>query len=158
MHSPIRVAWFTASAARQLRREVGMFDGVEIGGGLYGRRQGNSLIIEHVGDLGDRVPRSRAATEIDISHCEALARAYDSEWKGFWHVHPEGGGPSPVDLATAGSYINRQTSEWLTVIVLPDEEHDFSGSYTRSPRVSSYVTQRDAGGQIVHRPLSGGVL
>ncbi len=115
-------------------------------------------MVEHVGGVSDRVPRDRGYCTIDIPACEQLARSCDLDWLGFWHLHPEGGGPSQVDLRTAASYINSWTSAWLTVIVVPDEEHDFSGSYSRSPGVIQYVTERDTAGQIVHHPVAGGVL
>jgi proteasome lid subunit RPN8/RPN11 len=156
--APIVVAWFTARAARHLKDEVSQFDGHERAGGLFGRRVGNALVVEAVGHPSATVESSRTSTAIDIAQCEALERAFNFEWVGTWHTHPTCTGPSDLDLRSAASHLNGGTGSWLTVIVVPDEEEGFSGSYSRSPGVISYVTSRGADRQVVHRKVGGGAF
>lgn len=43
------------------------------------------------------------------------------EFLGTWHSHPEGGGPSPIDHATARKFAQlRQTGPFVMLIALPD--------------------------------------
>lgn len=78
-------------------------DGLETGGILLGRDEGDQLVVFHSGGPGPQAVRQPARFLRDLAYARTVAEsAWDldrSQWIGEWHTHPNGDvHPSPTDL------------------------------------------------------------
>ena len=84
-----------ADAVRaDIRRELASWDGRETGGALVGRQDGNAIVIEHAGGLGNSVETDRAATWLrsPVTRYFDLALSFGLDLVGQWHTHSAAGG------------------------------------------------------------------
>jgi hypothetical protein len=97
---------------------LGEFDGLEIGGGLFGHVDGDTIVVEHVSKQAPGRDRTTSHTEISLSGCMEFARSYDTTWLGDWHVHPgvDSGSPSDTDVRSWQG-LRRAGSPWLGLIL-----------------------------------------
>jgi proteasome lid subunit RPN8/RPN11 len=109
---------FTKYARYDLDMALGEYDGLEIGGGLFGQVRDNTFLISDVGRQAPGVSRTTRRTELSQWSCEELARNSGLSWLGDWHVHPGSGSGSPSDVDERGWESCREPGRpWLGLIV-----------------------------------------
>jgi hypothetical protein len=113
---------FTKGARYDLDIALGEYDGLEVGGGLFGRLSGDSIVVECVGRQAWMRDRTSTRTEIPVMQCLELERSLGGpRWLGDWHTHDRGSGtPSDQD---EGAWTNLRRDHgpgvWVGLIATP---------------------------------------
>ncbi len=138
------VVTFARQAWTDLRDEVYEYDGDEHGGALFGRRDGEAVIVERI--CGSSAWAERAATHFTIERDRYLAIEQNLpkgwHWLGDWHTHEEHTPrPSETDFRGWTAALRSEIGVYVGVVATvwsADEE------WTQfEPRFTAWVVARD---------------
>jgi hypothetical protein len=153
--APTRVVMTARAWARLKDHELG---GVEMGGGLFGRIDGDAVVIEDVcgSSMSDRAVSDQYTCRISGEYLDTIERHHleTTGWRlvGDWHSHVQYRGKSfarasDADLAGWLAGLKRYARAYVGIIVSP--RCDTSSPYAWwNPATTVHLVHRDADGQV----------
>lgn len=154
--NPAVLAWLTrsphvvrlsAALHASLRESGAQWDGREVGGWLFGAREGGGIRLSDLSTPRAYDKRSQNWVELDVDHAEAIAGQLHPSQRtvGEYHSHQRSALPSPEDVELYARRLERWgLDRYVGVILTPDRYRVRSASAFIARRTDSRIVVEPA--------------